>query len=417
MKAGKRISTLLLSLYCVLLLNACSYFGSGDSATPTPSPSTMTVAQAEAKLRQAEQNLDRLKAAAEAKAVPSEIQKLQARADNLRKAANDSKRHSDALRQQTHDSGKNPDDAIDSPKTYKAAQDAKAAAASADEAEKELVDAKSGGTVSQDVIAKAQQAITQASKDLDDAKQRTQANASSPSASPLADIDETRSILLTLLPFLLTTVPLLVFMGLLHRRMIRKLERTEDVLAGHLSQLNTEQANLAGNVRSIIVKSLKESPEISALETTLKGFDTSLTEIHRVVSRQDDRGGSSGDPVPETEATAVVLSFPMSAEDYLDRMQGKLLYVKHDYPNSMLIEDSENGEFALVSDGGAHSGLRYLVPKLSRFPTKQDYYTVYHMYFECNPPFSGAVTIIEPALVDVVEGGWQLNAKGHLRVG
>jgi hypothetical protein len=421
MKAGKGISTLLLSLYCVLLLNACSYFGGGDSATPTPSPSNMTVAEAEAKLRQAEEKLAHLKAAAEAKAVPPEIQGLQTRSANLRKAANDSKKHADTLRQQTLDSGKNPDDSIGSPKTYQAAQDAKVAAAAADEAEKEFADAKSGGAVSPDVLAKAQQAITQASKDLEDAKLRTQAAiALSPSpstqASRPAEGSET-SIVTSLLPFLLTTLPLLVVMGLLYRRTIRRLKKTAGILSEKLSELNAEQVNLAGNVRSMIVKSLKESPEFSSLGTKLERIDATLNEIHGVVADQSsDQGGKTSDARVEVEAEEERPIFPMSAEDYLDRMQGKLVYVKHDYPNNTLIRDSENSEFALVLDHSP-SGMHFVVPKLSRFPTKQDYYTVYHVYFECNPPFSGTVTIIKPALVDAVEGGWQLNQKGQLKVG
>jgi len=413
MKAGKKISTLLLSLGCVLLLNGC-----GDSASPTPSPSTMTVAQADAKLQEAKENLRRLQSAPQApRASPAEIQKLQVEANRLSKIAGTAQAQADTMRQQSRTTGHDPDSPRDSPRTYKAIQKANGAQAQAADAQRALDEARKKGEGSSDAVAKAQEAVTQATKELDEAKARTQSASASPLASSPAGADGWRAILLTWLPSLLTTASLLVVMILLHRSTMRKLEQTAGIFSGKLSGLTAEQATLASDVRSMIVKSLKDSPELSALGTKLERFDATLNEIQRVVADRSKDTGNETDSNVETEAEDKGPSFPISAEDYLSSMQDKLVYVKPDYPNTTLIKDSENGDLALVSAHSNPAGMYYLVPKLSRFPTKQDYYTVYEQYFECNQPYSGAVTIIRPAMVYAVDGGWQLDQKGQLKVG
>ncbi|HKS41828.1 MAG TPA: hypothetical protein VJX74_14530 [Blastocatellia bacterium] len=75
------------------------------------------------------------------------------------------------------------------------------------------------------------------------------------------------------------------------------------------------------------------------------------------------------------------------------------------------------GIFLMVGDA-RRPGQRYFVfPKVDFFSTKQDYFTYYQNYYDCENPSGGDVWVIKPAAVeDGNFGELKLTEKGLLRV-
>jgi hypothetical protein len=85
-----------------------------------------------------------------------------------------------------------------------------------------------------------------------------------------------------------------------------------------------------------------------------------------------------------------------------------------DYERDMLVE-AEDGEFVLILDGNSSNQL-IIIPTITSFITKQDFYENYQDYYHCENPSAGEVIIVEPTVVNRVEGGWRLSEAGRLEV-
>jgi len=106
-------------------------------------------------------------------------------------------------------------------------------------------------------------------------------------------------------------------------------------------------------------------------------------------------------------------SFPAPTAKHLNSMWA-IKRVSMDYERDMLVE-AEDGEFVLILDGNASNQL-IVIPTLTSFITKQDFYEHYQDYYHCENPSAGEVIIVEPTVVDRVEGGWRLSEAGRLEV-
>jgi hypothetical protein len=62
------------------------------------------------------------------------------------------------------------------------------------------------------------------------------------------------------------------------------------------------------------------------------------------------------------------------------------------------------------------SALSIVIPKSGSLGSKQDYYNSYYELFNCENPAPGEVIIQTPAIVEVVEGGWQLRETGSIEI-
>lgn len=111
--------------------------------------------------------------------------------------------------------------------------------------------------------------------------------------------------------------------------------------------------------------------------------------------------------------------FPVSAVDYLGKMDRYANVVRPDFQNGILVNDPDGrGELVLIRDSRSFDDNRplFVVPRATQFQTKQDFYTYYQKYYNCDKPSAGDVWIIGPAVVEKVAGGWQLREKGMLEV-
>lgn len=106
-------------------------------------------------------------------------------------------------------------------------------------------------------------------------------------------------------------------------------------------------------------------------------------------------------------------SFPCRAVECLSKGKSNT-QLTLDYENDLLVE-AKDGEFVLIPRGGA-ANEPIIVPKLTDFTNKQEFYEYYQDYYHCENPSAGDVTIIHPAVVDHVEGGWKLREAGLLEV-
>ena len=107
-------------------------------------------------------------------------------------------------------------------------------------------------------------------------------------------------------------------------------------------------------------------------------------------------------------------SFPALASEYLEKIRAKKLECTFE-PQKGLFVAASKGEFVLIPNGKA-SNPSILLPKLTRFAAKQDFYSNYKDYYDCDDPAAGEVLIVYPAIVDQVEGGWKVREVGRLRV-
>jgi hypothetical protein len=150
------------------------------------------------------------------------------------------------------------------------------------------------------------------------------------------------------------------------------------------------------------------SAEIGAVDGRVRGLKTAPTSTPE---RGDGDGRVISPLQPEPPA------FPVSADAYLRKMQRHATVVKPDFQNGILVADSENkGELVLVQDPSISHDALFIVPRVTQFLMKQDFYTYYERYYECERPASGTVWIVDPAVVERVQGGWELREKGVLEV-
>lgn len=107
-------------------------------------------------------------------------------------------------------------------------------------------------------------------------------------------------------------------------------------------------------------------------------------------------------------------AFPCSVAAYLEKLPQSAVIVRFD-AESGLVQQSSSGECCLVPVA-RDSALSIVIPKTVALNSKQDYYNSYYELFNCENPAAGEVTINSPAIVETVEGGWQVREPGFIEI-
>ena len=107
-------------------------------------------------------------------------------------------------------------------------------------------------------------------------------------------------------------------------------------------------------------------------------------------------------------------SFPCTVSAYLEKLPRSALLVRFHPEKSLLIE-AKAGEYFLIPLA-RESSLSIVIPGTSKLNSKQDYYNSYYELFNCENPIAGEVMILTPAVVETVEGGWQLKEAGFIEI-
>lgn len=197
-------------------------------------------------------------------------------------------------------------------------------------------------------------------------------------------------------------------------------------LEAQLAGLAQAQASAAKNGHA----ELKD--KLVALASTQNDLSSRLYELHtevRSLSRvvRDSVANRERNPPPPYPSYSSSLEpaykeepeFPISAVDYLGKMNRFANVVRPDFQNGILVNDPDGkGELVLIRDARVADDTQplFVVPRTTQFQTKQDFYTYYEKYYDCAKPSAGDVWIIDPAVVSRVAGGWQLREKGVLEI-
>lgn len=192
-------------------------------------------------------------------------------------------------------------------------------------------------------------------------------------------------------------------------------------------------AKIAGAGVSVTKEGQKDlADKLTSLAATQKEISNGLLDVHTEVrslarlvreslsGRNDGRHASL--PInyqaPMEDSPKDEPEFPVSAGDYLGRMDRFANVVRPDFQNGILVNDPEGkGELMLIRDSRlADEAPLFVVPRATQFQTKQDFYTYYEKYYDCVRPTAGDVWILGPAVVEKVTGGWRLREKGMLEI-
>lgn len=188
------------------------------------------------------------------------------------------------------------------------------------------------------------------------------------------------------------------------------------VVAAHVAASREVQPDYAPKLSSLSSAQAEMSSRLSELDTEVRSLARFVRES--LASRRSDRNDGFNyqshiqEPAPKEEP-----EFPVSATDYLGKMNRFANVVRPDFQNGILVNSPDgDGEFMLIRDSRDESQPLFVVPRATQFHTKQDFYTYYQKYYDCVRPSAGDVWIIGPAVVEKVSGGWQLREKGMLEV-
>lgn len=106
--------------------------------------------------------------------------------------------------------------------------------------------------------------------------------------------------------------------------------------------------------------------------------------------------------------------FPCSVAAYLEKLPRSAFAVRFQPEKSRLTE-AKTGEYFLISLA-RESSLSIVIPRSIKLGSKQDYYNSYYELFNCENPVAGEVVILTPAIVEAIEGGWQLKETGFIEI-
>lgn len=107
-------------------------------------------------------------------------------------------------------------------------------------------------------------------------------------------------------------------------------------------------------------------------------------------------------------------AFPCFVAAYLEKLPPSAVIVRFD-AESGLVQEMSSGE-CYLTPLARDSALSIVIPKFASLTSKQDYYNSYYELFNCENPAAGEVTIQSPAIVEAVEGGWQVREAGFIEI-
>lgn len=191
------------------------------------------------------------------------------------------------------------------------------------------------------------------------------------------------------------------------------------VVAGHLAANREAQPDYGSKLSSLSSAQAELSGRLNELNTEVRSL-ARLVRDSLGTRRPDGNpsyGGFSYQSHAENISPKEEPDFPVSAVDYLGKMDRFATVVRPDFQNGILVNDPDGtGELVLIRDSRDETQPLFVVPSATQFQTKQDFYTYYQKYYDCNRPSAGDVWIIGPAVVERVAGGWQLREKGMLEI-
>jgi hypothetical protein len=238
--------------------------------------------------------------------------------------------------------------------------------------------------------------------------------------------------------FPLGSIAAFAFVTLVLYRLHNRIGSIEGILQTQLpsisslvSDVKTEQFSL----RRPLEESMERSRQFStALDSLVQSVDTRIRKEDRVPATQitgSEPDVIRGSPL-EVEAAMATMAgqegcednsppfpVPISVSDclqYVKRTGSPVTEAKAEALMGGVLVQSAEGLFLVIGDG-ANNHPVCVIPRLTRFGTKQDY-THFERFYECRNPSTGDLWIIKPAIASWETGStkWKLSAKGELEV-
>jgi hypothetical protein len=391
MKAKPIIPTLLfaLSLLALTAGTACSSLNS-DSEQKDAKSSAARNSQDSPAVKQAQQELDNDKA-------------------KLKTETEDAKKIGDGLRE------------------AKAKEDGALPGRDKDRAHQTVVNLEAAATNANANVTAANSKVTEAQKRLDDARGGGGDNNNLQSGGGGGSGDGLFAYLPSISTVLIVFSSLLILVALVFilRQLINSSRANTEA---HFAGIKKRQDEYARQTREALTAlNTSVNNRISELQSDIRELRRSVQDDNRAILDGVRRTGASSSTYAGYSSSGYAAqsprfekeepAFPVAAEEFLNKNRRDAVVVKPDFQNGVLVQDADgNGELVLVRDYGAPDELLYVVPRISYFQTKQDFYNYYDRYYECARPSAGTVWIVQPAVVDRDGGGWSLREKGELEV-
>jgi hypothetical protein len=214
---------------------------------------------------------------------------------------------------------------------------------------------------------------------------------------------------MTLAPLL--TIGLGVLAFIVFRSAGQKQDAVNNMVRQSIVNVTNKQDGLAAKLESLTVAESRQAVRLAELSGEIGAVGSKVRGLRASPIPAGPTGDGGFAAVTEPPA------FPASADRYLQKMQRHATVVKPDFQNGVLVADMEKkGEFVLVEDLAVSNDASLIIPRFTQFQMKQDFYTYYEGYYECERPASGIVWILVPAMVERVQDGWSLLQKGVLEV-
>lgn len=388
----RKLISITLAVFCfglTLALTSCSFFSSDEGSSQGGADT----------LAQADQNVQ---------AAQNQLTQRQKVAKDLRETANKAKLEADTLEQRAK---KNHIDTTDpNSQTYQARKAQTDAETAADEADTAV-------TVAAEAVRTAQARVETV---------RTGTQARSISTAQPADSNE-RNKFGSDVPWL--PLALAAFAGLI---LCILFFLTWNRISGL-------QANIEKNFQDLTRKGDERHQGLNSSMSGLKDITTRIGALEKEIrllrqiaeNEQDERfiaarksgtqtQARTGLPEYEIPVQLVeedVAQFPASASSLLTRLGAQSTILKSDPLKGMLVQDPDGrGQLVLMGNQGIANGQFYIVPRITRFQTKEDFYNHYEQFYDCQRPAAGEVWLHEPAIVEKVDGGWRLQNKGLIEI-
>jgi len=222
----------------------------------------------------------------------------------------------------------------------------------------------------------------------------------------------------------LAALVLAVFIGGFGFFIVRKVKDLDQELFSSLKNITNKQEEFGNQIKAL---SGLLNPSFASFKKEIDSHFKSQKEQMAALSQklEIDKNGAGRSKEVEEESDrgffiagvgdTQVGSFPITAREYLNRFAKEATAARDDPLHEGILVNDPNGAFILVRDSEVRDGLTYAIPKVPYFRS-QEFYTYYDKYYTCKKPSPGEVTIVEPATVDKVDGGWKLRDMGILEV-
>jgi hypothetical protein len=201
-------------------------------------------------------------------------------------------------------------------------------------------------------------------------------------------------------------------LGGLYFLLNRKIEREREASIVSFNAVRSEQKELSRQIKQLGETAKLQNVRVERQQSAILSLQKQSSEAGNIGYAAQPQQFYEQSPVNKPEP-----QFPVSAEDYLNKVRHHGQKASADLIGGMLVQDpNKNEEFLIVKDNALADGLFYAVPSFNRFSTRSDYLTYYQNYYACENPSGGTVWILAPTTVRRVEGGWKLEEMGELEI-